>query len=131
MDNEDPEAFGILLEFLGRIETNLNYVKKQEYIALAEDFLTDQITADDFSSFFTYMYHEVSKKARQMQEKESLELANLLKPNRTGLSRLLANLDWACNSYSPDPEISLADEKELKDYAQKLIFQLQVIEIEY
>ena len=41
LDKEDPEAFDILLKFLVRIEDNLHYSEKQEYIELAKDFLDD------------------------------------------------------------------------------------------
>jgi hypothetical protein len=41
---EDPEAFNVLLNFSVTIEDNLHYLKKQEYIQLAKDFLADQIT---------------------------------------------------------------------------------------
>jgi hypothetical protein len=59
--------------------------KKQEYIELAKDFLADQITADDFSYSFMAIYEGISKKLGQMQENESLELANFLKPSQPEL----------------------------------------------
>ena len=46
---EDSEAFNSLLNFSVIIANNLHYLEKSEYIELAKDFLTDQITADDFS----------------------------------------------------------------------------------
>ena len=52
LKNEDPEVFDVFLDFLVRIERNLHYLEKQEYINLAKDFLDDQITADDFSYSF-------------------------------------------------------------------------------
>lgn len=62
MDKEDPEAFDTLLKFLVRIENNLHYSEKHEYIELAKDFLADQITTDDFSYSFLVIYLLVNKK---------------------------------------------------------------------
>lgn len=106
MDKEDPEAFNLLLNFSVTIETNLHYSEKQEYIELAKNFLADQITADDFSYSFMAIYEGINRKLGQMKRTESLELANFLKP-------------------SPDPEIAMSDEKELKDCAQILLLKLQ------
>ena len=125
LDKEDREAFDTLLKFLVRIEDNLHYSEKQEYIELAKEFLADQITADDFSYSFIAIYKGIGKKLRQMKEDESLELANFLNPSRPELGRLLARIYGSCDSYSPDPEIALSDEKELKDDAQVLLFKLQ------
>jgi len=63
-----------------------------------------------------------------MKRKESVELANFInKIDRSGLNRLLARIYGSCDSFSPDPEVKIAmsDEKELKDYAQILLFKLQ------
>ncbi len=125
LDKEDPEAFDALLKFLVRIEDNLHYSEKQEYIELAKDFLADQITADDFSYSFMAIYEGIGEKLGQMKIKESLELANFLKSSRLELGKLLARIYGSCDSYSPDPEIAMSDEKELKDYAQILLFKLQ------
>ena len=127
LDKEDPEAFDTLLEFLVRIEDNLHYSEKQEYIELAKDFLADQITADDFSYSFMAIYEGIVEKLGQMKIKESLELANFLKSSRPELGKLLARIYGSCDSYSPDPEVEIAmsDKKELKDYAQILLFKLQ------
>ena len=122
---EDPEKFDIFLHFLVRIERNLHYSEKQEYIELAKDFLADQITADDFSYSFMAIYEGISRKLGQMKRTESLELANFLKPSRPELGDLLARIYGSCDSFSPDPEIAMSDEKELKDYAQILLFKLQ------
>ena len=127
LDKEDPEAFDTLLKFLVRIEDNLHYSEKQEYIELAKDFLADQITADDFSYSFMAIYEGIVEKLGQMKIKESLELANFLKSSRPELGKLLARIYGSCDSYSPDPEVEIAmsDKKELKDYAQILLFKLQ------
>ena len=125
LDKEDPEAFDILLKFLVRIEDNLHYSEKQEYIELAKDFLDDQITADDFSYSFMAIYEGISRKLGQMKRTESLELANFLKPSRPELGDLLARIYGSCDSFSPDPEIAMSDEKELKDCAQILLLKLQ------
>ena len=107
------------------IENNLQYSEKQEYIKLAKDFLAGQITADDFSYSFMAIYEGISQKLGQMQETESLELANFLKPSRVELGDLLARIYGSCDSFSPDPEIAMSDEKELKDCAQILLLKLQ------
>ena len=125
MDTEDPEVFDSLLKFLVRIENNLHYSEKQEYIELAKNFLADQITADDFSYSFIAIYEGIGEKLDQMKIKESLELANFLKSSRPELGKLLARIYGSCDSYSPDTEITMSDEKELKNYAQILLFKLQ------
>ena len=57
---EDPEVFSLLLNFLVTIETNFHYSEKQEYIQIANDFLANQITAEDFSRFFMSIYEGIS-----------------------------------------------------------------------
>ena len=125
LDKEDPEAFDTLLKFLVRIEDNLHYSEKQEYIELAKDFLADQITADDFSYSFMAIYEGINRKLGQMKRTESLELANFLKSSRPELGDLFARIYGSCDSFSPDPEIAMSDEKELKDCAQILLLKLQ------
>jgi hypothetical protein len=119
------EAFNVLLNFSVTIENNLHYSEKQEYIELAKDFLTDQITADDFSYSFMAIYEGISRKLRQMKRNESLELANFLKSSQPELGDLLARICGSCDSFSPDPEVAMSDEKELKDCAQILLVELQ------
>jgi len=89
---EDPEVFDVFLHFLVRIERNLHYSEKQEYIELAKDFLADQITADDFSYSFMAIYEGINRKLGQMERDESLDLANFLKPSRPELGDLLARI---------------------------------------
>jgi len=125
LDKEDPEAFDTLLKFLVRIEDNLHYSEKQEYTELAKDFLADQITADDFSYSFLAIYEGIGEKLGQMKIKESLELVNFLKSSRPELGKLLARIYGSCDSFSPDPDITMADEQELKDCAQILLVELQ------
>ena len=124
---KDFEAFNVLLNFSVTIENNLHYSEKQEYIELSKDFLTDQITADDFSYSFMAIYEGIGRKLGQMKRNESLELANFLKPSRPKLGDLLARIYGSCDSFSPDPEVEIAmsDEKELKDCAQILLLKLQ------
>jgi hypothetical protein len=122
---KDFEAFRTLLNFLVTIERNLHYLEKQEYIELAKDFLTDQITADDFSYSFMAIYEGISGKLGQMEKDESLDLANFLRPSRPELGDLLARIYGSCDSFSPDPEVAMSDEKELKDCAQILLLKLQ------
>ena len=126
LDKEDPEAFDTLLKFLVTIEENFHYSEKHEYINLAKDFLDNKITADDFSYSFMGIYEGIGKKLGQMEREESLELANFLnKTDRCGLDRLLSRIYGSCDSFSPDPDFTLSDEKELKDYAQILLLKLQ------
>lgn len=111
LENEDPEAFDVFLHFLVRIERNLHYSEKQEYINLAKDFMA--------------IYEGIGKKLVQLEKDESLELVNFLKPSRPELGALLRRIYGSCDSFSPDPEIALSDEKELKDCAQVLLLTLQ------
>ena len=60
-----------------------------------------------------------------MKRKESLELINFLKSSRPQLGKLLARIYGSCDSFSPDPDITMADEQELKDCAQILLVELQ------
>ena len=122
---KDFETFNVLLNLSVTIENNFHYLEKQEYIKLAKDFLSDQITADDFSYSFMGIYEGISRKLGQMKKDESLELANFLKPSRPELGGLLARIYGSCDSFSPDPEIAMADEKELKNCAQILLLKLQ------
>lgn len=125
LSDKDDQAFKLLIHFLAIIETNFHYLEKQEYIELAKDFLTDQITADDFSYSFMAIYEGINRKVTQMERNESLELANFLKPNRDKLGELLARIYGSCDSFSLDPEVSMSNEEELKDYAQSLLLKLQ------
>jgi hypothetical protein len=126
LGREDPEAFRTLFKFLVTIEDNFHYLEKQEYLNLAKDFLDNKITADDFSYSFMAIYEGISEKVAQMKREESLELANFLnKTDRSELHELLLPIYGACDSFSPDPDFTLSDEKELKDYAQILLLKLQ------
>ncbi len=125
LDKQDPEAFDTLLKFLVIIAENFHYSEKHEYINLAKDFLADQITADDFSYSFMAIYEGISRKLRQMEIKESLELVNFLKSSQPELGDLLARICGSCDSFSPDPEVAMSDEQELKDCAQILLVELQ------
>jgi len=125
LKNEDPEVFDLFLNFLVRIERNLHYLEKQEYINLAKDFLDDKITANDFSYSFMAIYGRIGQKLGQMKRAESVELANFLEPSRPQLGDLLVRIYGSCDSFNLDPEISMSDEKELKDCAQILLLKLQ------
>jgi hypothetical protein len=72
----DPEESDMLLDSLETIRNNFHFSERQEYIDIAKDFLADQITADDFSSAFMGIYEGINGKVAQMEEDESLELAN-------------------------------------------------------
>ena len=122
---KDFDIFNLLLNFSVTIENNLHYSEKQQYIELANDYLTDQITADDFSYSFMAIYEGINRKLGQMKRTESLELVNFLKPSRPELGDLFARIYGSCDSFSPDPEIAMSDEKELQDCAQILLLKLQ------
>ena len=132
MLKKDPQADNMLLSFLARIEINLNYSEKQNYIQLAKDFLAGQITADDFSYSFMAIYEGIGKKVIQMKNNESLELANFLRLSRTEFGDLLADIYGLCDTFSLDPEVDIATttEKDLKYCAQMLLLQLQVLKIQ-
>ena len=126
LQKENSEAFQILLNFLVTIEENLHYSEKYEYIKLAKEFLNNEITADDFSCSFMAIYEGIGKKLDQMKEEESAELTNFInKTNQHGLNRLLASIYGSCDSFSLDPNFSMADEEELKGCAQILLLKLQ------
>ena len=125
LSNTDSEAFHVLLKFLATIEDNLHYSERQGYIELTKDFLDQKITAEEFSYGFMALYEGISQKLGRMKRLESLELANFLKPSRSELGELLSRIYGSCDCFSPDPEISISDEKELKDCAQILLSKLQ------
>ena len=125
--NENPEVFDLFLSLLVIIECNLHFLEKQEYIELADDFLSNQITADDFASTFQAIYEGINRKFDQMRRDESLELANFLEPSRPELGGLLARIYGSCDSFSTDPEVFMvtSDEKELEQCAKMLLLKLQ------
>ena len=125
LETKDFESFKILLTFLARIEHNLHYSEKDEYLDLIKDFLTDKITADDFTYSFMAIYEGVTRICRKMQREESPELASFLKPCRSELGKLISKIYGSCDSFSPDPTINMSDEKELKNYARILALELQ------
>ena len=126
LQDEDPEAFELLLKFLVTIEGNFHYLERNEYKNLARDFLDGQITADDFSYSFLAIYEGICKKITELKTEESIELTNFInKVDRSGLNRLLAKMYGSCDHFGLDPDSSMADEKELKDYAELLLLKLQ------
>ena len=126
LSKEDPEGFDTLLKFLVIIAENFHYSEKHEYINIAKDFLADHITANDFSYAFMGIYEGIGEKLNQMKIEESVELANFInKTDRYGLNRVLARIYGSCDSFSPDPDMTMSDEQELKDYAQILLVELQ------
>ena len=128
LEKEDPKSFDTLLKFLVKIENNIHYSEKEEYINLAKYFLDNEITpeaAENFSYSFLAIYEGINKKINQMKVEESTELINFLKPSRPELGYLLARIYGACDSFSIDPEIALSDEKDLKECAETLLLKLQ------
>ena len=82
LQKENPEAFKILFDFLVTIEENFYYSEKHEYIKFAKNFLSDQITVDDFSYSSMAIYEGINQKLGQMERDESLDLANFLGKTR-------------------------------------------------
>ena len=115
----DPEEGDILLDSMKTIENNFHLSERQEYINLAKDFLADQMTAHDFSYAFMGTYEGIIGAVDQMEEDESLELVNLLKPSELG--DLLSKAYDTCDFFGH----GISDEKELKDCAQILLLKLQ------
>ena len=122
---EDPEKFNVLLKFLVRIERNLNYLEKETYISLIQDFLGGEVTAEDFSYIFPRIYHGANEKLSQMKKEESSKLKDLLEPSRFELGELLVEMYGACDGFSLDPEVATSDETELKNCAEALLLKLQ------
>ena len=71
LQKEDPQAFDDLLNFLIIIETNLHYLEKKASSHLANDFLKNEISAENFSYYFMGIYEGISKKLNQMTIDES------------------------------------------------------------
>ena len=117
----DPEASGILLDFLVTIRNNFHFSERREYIDLAKDFLADQITADDFLRAFMGIYERITREVVQMEKDESLELTNFLKTSQSELGDLLSQIYGTCDAFGH----IISDEKELKDCAQILLLKLQ------
>jgi hypothetical protein len=109
------EVFKLFSSFSLTITCNIHFLEKQEYIKLAEDFLTNKITPDDFSNTFQLIFQGVYEKFERMKKEESLELANFLAPNRLELGPLLADTHCSC--------LNLETE-ELKRCAKRLIRKL-------
>ena len=123
---EYPEEDKNLVKFLATIEENFHYSEKQEYINLAKEFLENQITAEDFSYSFLAIYEGISKKLGRMIRDESSALINFLSKNRrSDFGRLLLSVYGSCDSFSLDTNVSMSDEKELKNGAQNLLLMLE------
>lgn len=122
---QDPETHYLLLTFLSKIENNLHFLEKQEYIGIASDLLNSTITAENFADSFIGIYEGINKKLSEMKKTESLELANFIKPDRSELGNVLAKVYGSCDVFSLDTDIALSDETELKECAQLLIKELQ------
>ena len=125
LHDENPEVFSRRLECISKIQTNLHYSKKDEYINLAKEFLDGQITADDFSYSFMAIHRAMVQELNQMVKSESVELANFLEPRRLKLRDIIIRTYHCCDFFSLDPEVALSDEKELEECAQILLVTLQ------
>ena len=121
LDKEDPEEINILLKFLAIIVEKFHSLGKYDNINLAKDFLDNKITPDNFSYSFMAIYGGIDQKIEELLE--SVSFVN--KTDRCELNRLLARIYGSCDSFSPDPEIAMSDEKELKNCVQILLVKLQ------
>ena len=121
--SEKGQLYSKLQNYLVAIETNCHYAEKSEYIKLADDFLKNQITADDFIYSFLAIYEGVNNKASKMKKEESLELVNFLEPNRKELGTLLAKIYGDCNAFDIEFE-NRSTKKDLKIGAEKLLLEL-------
>lgn len=124
--NENPEAFKLFLKFSIIIEENFHYSERQQYLELANDFLTDKITAENFAICFLNLYEKINHQLSRMKESESSDLANFLyKAEEPGFGLLLASIYGSCDSFSLDSTISLSTEEELVNQAQTLVLRLK------
>ena len=117
------ENFETLVMFLVRVEENLHYLNRKEYIELLENFLTRKINLTDFCDNFLNIYQKIIQKRRQLEKNESLELNNLLSPSRRELGELLLEIFYICQDFTFDSEIS--QEEELKNCAKLLLLKLR------
>jgi uncharacterized protein YueI len=127
-EKEDPTGYNELLTILVKIEGNLHYLEKQEYIDLAKNFLQNKITADDFSYSFMAIYEGINKKFKQMLLNEAIELENFVnQPDRKELRKMLSQIYGSSDSFNLDPNfVTIAStEKELRDWAQILLLKLE------
>ena len=129
---EDPEAFKALSKFLVIIEENFYYTEKDKYVELIKDFLDEKINAEDFSILFMAMYEGINQKLRQMKKDfkekslKSFELSDFLVESKAcGIGNLLARAYGYCDSFNPDSNLRMADEEELRNCAQILLFEMQ------
>lgn len=126
LEKENPEAFKLFLRFSVIIEGNLHYSERQQYLELANDFLTDQITVEDFAICFLNLYEKINQQLGRMEKDESLDLANFLhKAEQPGFGSLLASIYGSCDGFSLDSSISLSTKEELVNQAQTLVDKLK------
>lgn len=128
---EYPEKSKQLLQFLVRIEENLHLRQKNEYIELMEIFLTNKISAEDFSFYFIAKYDNINQDLREMErnfDQKFDELSNLLLENKNnqykiGIS-LMAMYDQ-CDSFDPNSNLLVTYEANLRNSAEMLLSELK------
>lgn len=128
LELEDPQADKILLKFLVSIEKNFRYVDIEIYIELCNDFIAEEINAEDFCRAFRGLYMGASKKVKEMKKKESLELLNWMGPTNLEIDDLLSQGCGLCTNFISSPEINI-DEKNLRKYARNLVIELQQLKV--
>jgi hypothetical protein len=122
----EPKKSDMLLNSLETIRSNYHFSGRREYIESAEDFLADEITAEEFLFDFMAIYEAIEQEVDQMERDESLELVNFLKPEKSmaisqsEIRNLLSKTYGTCDVFEP----AISDEKELKECAQILILKL-------
>lgn len=137
---EDPTAFDALSKFLVRMEDNLHWEVKHEYIELIGDFLDGNLDADDFSIIFMRMYEKVTEKLQQLKQDfkeknnlnpsfQSSEISKLLvKSKACEVGDLLSRLYGDCDSFNPNPSSRTAiqlDEEQLRNCAKTALSEMQ------
>jgi hypothetical protein len=137
---EDPKAFAALSKFLVRMEDNLHWEVKHEYIELIGDFLDGNIEADDFSIIFMRMYEKGNEKLQQLKQDvkeknnlnpsfQSSKMSKLVvKSKASEVGGLLSRLYGNCDSFNPDPSsrtLIQLDQEELRNCAKTAFLEMQ------
>lgn len=128
---EYPKKYEKLLQFLVKIEENLHLRQKMRYIQLMGIFLTNQITAEDFSFYFIAEYYNICENLYEMErnfEQKFDELSNLLIENKNKqckIGRSFMVMYDQCDSFDPNSNSSVICEADLRNSAKMLLCELE------
>lgn len=133
---EDPIAFTKLLNFLSIIEENLHWKVKNQYVKLIEDFLNENISADDFSILFIRIFEKTVDKVHQLEidlkEKNSLNSSEiselLLEKKACGIAGLISDVYGDCDRFNSDLSSEndfYLDEEQFRNSIKELFFEMQ------